>query len=232
MNKNLKNSLKRLWSGWVKPVVLTLAVITPIKSSLADYNQVPTGSMKPTILEGDRILVNKLAYDLKFPLTTWHIAQWGDPQRGDIVVCYSPIDGTRLVKRVVAIPGDTIAMHNSRLLINGTPASYTPLDPAVAKLIPEEEQPAHLLAEECVDGFSHAMMLTPAIPSRRSFAEISVPEAQYFLMGDHRDNSMDSRFFGFVEREQIIGKASTVVASFDPDHYHFPRKNRWLEKLR
>ena len=80
-------------------------VMFSMRSSLADWYHVPTGSMKPTILEGDRVFVDKLAYDLKVPFTTWHLAEWSQPQRGDIVVFFSPKDGTRLVKRVIGLPG-------------------------------------------------------------------------------------------------------------------------------
>jgi signal peptidase I len=99
-------------------------VMFSIRSSLADWNDVPTGSMKPTILEGDRVFVNKLAYDLKVPFTTWHIAEWSNPQRGDIVVFFSPKDGTRLVKRVIGLPGDTVELLNEQLIINGQPVEY------------------------------------------------------------------------------------------------------------
>ena len=88
----------------------------------------PTGSMKPTILEGDRIFVNKLAYDLKIPFTTWHLAQWDDPQCGDIVVFYSPSDGKRLVKRVVGLPGDRIGMWKNQVILNGVPLQYGSLE--------------------------------------------------------------------------------------------------------
>ena len=86
---------------------------------MADWNDVPTGSMKPTILEGDRVFVNKLAYDLKVPFTTWHITEWSNPHCGDIVVFFSPKDGKRLVKRVIGLPGDTVELQNERLVING-----------------------------------------------------------------------------------------------------------------
>ena len=86
----LKKLAKRFWYSWGKDILWVLLILVPIRSSIADWNDVPTGSMKPTILEGDRIFVNKLAYDLKVPLTQWHLARWGDPARGDIVVCFSP----------------------------------------------------------------------------------------------------------------------------------------------
>src|SRR5262245_40087463 len=100
----MKKSLRWLWKEWVKPLMICGLLVGSIRSAVADWNDVPTGSMKPTILEGDRVVVNKLAYDLKVPFTTWHVAEWGNPQRGDIVVFFSPVDGTRLVKRVIGLP--------------------------------------------------------------------------------------------------------------------------------
>src|SRR5260370_20986661 len=85
-----------------------LLVVSSLRSALADWNDVPTGSMKPTIEEGDRVVVNKLAYDLKVPFTTFELVQWGDPQRGDIVVLFSPVAATLLVKRVIGVPGHRI----------------------------------------------------------------------------------------------------------------------------
>ena len=96
-----------------------ILIVSSLRSALADWNDVPTGSMKPTIQEGDRVVVNKLAYDLKVPFTTIKIVKWDDPKRGDIVVLFSPVDGTRLVKRVVAIPGDQVEMRDNQLYING-----------------------------------------------------------------------------------------------------------------
>lgn len=228
----LKKLARRFWYGWGKDVLFVLLILVPIRSSIADWNDVPTGSMKPTILEGDRIFVNKLAYDLKVPLTTWHIARWSNPERGDIVVCFSPEDGKRLVKRVVAVPGDTIGMQGSRLVINGQPATYTVLDQAVINHVPEEDQSAHRFAVEHVEGRPHAVMLTPSLRSIRSFAPVVVPEGKYMLMGDNRDNSHDSRYFGFVDRKEIVGQGSAVVLSFDFKNYFQPRFNRWFRKLR
>ena len=90
----------------IKLLALMVLVLMAVRSAIADWNDVPSGSMNPTIVQGDRVFVNKLAYDLKVPFTTWHIAQWGNPKRGDIIVFFSPVDGTRLVKRVVGLPGD------------------------------------------------------------------------------------------------------------------------------
>jgi len=231
MLPKLKSALKRFWKQWARPILVAIAIVCPLRSSIADWNDVPTGSMKPTILEGDRIFVNKLAYDLKIPFTTWHIAQWGNPERGDIVVCYSPADRKRLVKRIVAIPGDNLSMQSSRLVVNGRSAHYATLDQKVVDGIPKEEQPFHVFAEEYISGQSHPVMFTPSKRSPRSFNPIAVPEGQYVVMGDNRDNSFDSRLFGFVDRKKIVGKAPAVVVSFNRDNYYLPRRDRWLKKL-
>src|SRR5215210_4682828 len=116
-----------------RPFVFVVLIVLSFRSSIADWNDVPTGSMKPTILEGDRIFVNKLAYDLKVPFTTWHLAQWDNPRRGEVVVFYSPQDGVRLVKRVIGEPGDVIELRNNQLFVNGQAADYGSLDPAIVK---------------------------------------------------------------------------------------------------
>src|SRR5882757_6471147 len=115
------------WTKEIGPFLILALVLFAIRSSLADWNDVPTGSMRPTILEGDRVFINKLAYDLKVPFTTRHIAQWSDPKRGDIVVFYSPHDEKRLVKRVIGLPGDILELRNNGLVLNGQPVEYKPL---------------------------------------------------------------------------------------------------------
>src|SRR5947209_7594500 len=101
-----QSPLRKFWN-FIRPIAILVIVLFAVRSSIADWNDVPTGSMIPTILEGDRIFVNKLAYDLKVPFTTKHIFTWGDPKRGDICVFFSPEpEGTRLVKRCVGIPGE------------------------------------------------------------------------------------------------------------------------------
>src|SRR5262245_15620755 len=110
-----ESRLSQFWKGWMKPVFVVLIITSAFRSAIADWNDVPTGSMKPTILEGDRIFVNKLAYDLKVPFTTTRLAQWDDPHRGDIVVLFSPGDGKRLVKRIVGLPGDQVELRDGKL---------------------------------------------------------------------------------------------------------------------
>src|SRR5499427_8372884 len=124
MSSATKDRLNRFWREWMRPLLVILIITSSFRSAIADWNVVPTGSMKPTIIEGDRIFVNKLAYDLKIPFTTIHLAKWSDPKRGEIVVFDSPKDGTRLVKRVVAVPGDIVQLDRNVLMINGQPAQY------------------------------------------------------------------------------------------------------------
>src|SRR6266705_2431156 len=125
MNANtLRSRVRKWWRQEIRPLLILALVLFSIRSSLADWSDVPTGSMKPTILEGDRVYVNKLAYDLKVPFTTWHIVEWSNPQRGDIVVFYSPYDGQRLVKRVIGLPGDHLELRNEGLILNGQPIVY------------------------------------------------------------------------------------------------------------
>lgn len=228
-------SLKDRWNHFLRrearPLLVTALVIFAFRSAVADWNDVPTGSMKPTIMEGDRILVNKLAYDLKVPFTTRHVAEWGNPQRGDVVVFYSPKDGKRLVKRVIGLPGDTIELRNEELLVNGTALDYSTLQKQFVEELPAAERPGHEYASEKLGSHLHPVMATPALPAMRSFGPVKVPEGKFFMMGDNRDNSFDSRYFGCVERSQILGRATAVAISLDHSAYWEPRLHRFFTAL-
>ncbi|MBY0312307.1 MAG: signal peptidase I [Phycisphaerales bacterium] len=218
---------QRVLHEWVYPLTLVLAIMAPIRSSIADWNDVPTGSMRPTILEGDRIYVNKLAFGLRVPFTTAWLARWDEPSRGDIVTFASPLDGTRLVKRVVALPGDRIAMHNNTLYINGEPMSWEITDPAASAPFPGGRDIPVRLAREQLTGRAHAITLTPGLASVNSFAERVIPDGEYFVMGDHRDMSNDSRFIGTVPLRSIYGRCPGVALSVDPQDGYSPRWERF-----
>src|SRR6476469_4901430 len=132
--------------------LVMLLVVSSLRSALADWNDVPTGSMKPTIEIGDRVVVNKLAYDLKVPFTTIELWKWADPQRGDIVVLFSPVDGTRLVKRVIAVPGDTVSLAENQVFVNGKPATWSMMRPGN-----DDEQGFILSTNETLFGRTHTM---------------------------------------------------------------------------
>jgi len=229
--KAFRSRARHYWRQEIRPLLILLLLVCAVRSSLADWNDVPTGSMKPTILEGDRVWVNKLAYDLKVPFTTWHIAEWSNPQRGDIVVFFSPHDGKRLVKRVIGLPGDTIELHNNTLVINGQNVEYQPIADELLREFTSTVRAGRVFATERLPGQTHAVAATPAAPAMRSFAPVRVPEGNYFMMGDNRDDSFDSRYWGTVDRKQIVGRATSVVMSLDRQHYWKPRWQRFFTSL-
>ncbi len=218
------------WRGWCKGVLITLFVIFLLKTGVADWNWVPSGSMKPTILEGDLVFVNKLAFGFKVPFTPWHLAHWSEPQHNDIVVFFSPRDGTRLVKRVIGCPGDVVEMRNNILYLNGKKLDYkrSETNPFLKEL---HEAPDAILATEKNGDSGHWVLAYPSQPARRSFAKTTVPAGKYFVLGDARDNSFDSRYFGLVDRDQVVGRASRVVFSFDKNHSYNPRFSRFFASL-
>ncbi len=231
MRIDWKNYIPRSRSEWGR-LVLLIVSITAFRSAIADWNDVPTGSMEPTILVGDRIFVNKVAYDLKVPYTTKHVVQWGNPSRGDIVVFFSPENGKRLVKRVIGIPGDTLALRDNRLHVNGEWIQYENSADQVSNV---REISGHIVEQQYLNehlgDVVHRIGILPAVPSRRSFGPVTVPSGRYFMMGDNRDLSADSRFFGFVDRDEIVGKATGVVLSFDRENWFLPRLDRFCRRL-
>lgn len=226
--KKWKRHGKILWGEWLKPLLIIGLVMFSFRSAVADWNDVPTGSMKPTILEGDRIFINKVAYDLKFPFTRWRLAQWKDPAWGDVVVLRSPEDGKRLVKRVVGLPGDVLEVRGRILVRNGEPAVYRMLEIEGGMAYLDMEPPPALYTE-AFDGRKHPIMLRGS--GLHPPGPFFVPEGTFFVMGDNRNNSRDSRYFGPVDRSAILGRATAVALSLDREHYYKPRWQRFFSNL-
>ena len=155
------------------------------------------------------------------------VAQPQLTKRGDIVVFYSPVDGKRLVKRVVGLPGDAIAMENNHLLVNGNPSVYEPIDQS--KRMPSDADQFCVL--EDLTGRKHPIQITPRQPAPRTFGPVTVPDGHYLMVGDNRDNSADSRYFGFVARERIVGRATAVVISLNILDRYQPRWERFFTEL-
>ncbi|MBJ2137875.1 signal peptidase I [Paraglaciecola chathamensis] len=204
-----------------KSVLLFIVLMCVFRSAIADWNEVPTGSMQPTIVEGDRIWVNKLAYDVSTPFVNYSLLKLADPIRGDIIVFDSAPADKRLVKRVVGIPGDTIAMIDNVLYINQQPLSY---ENNVAK--------GHFSdVTENLLGVQHRIRVANNGSRLSNFTPLTIPADYYLAMGDNRDNSADSRVIGLIPRDEIIGRANKVVMSLNYDNYYLPRTERFLHTL-
>ncbi len=221
----------RFWREWVRPLIVVLIVMGSFRSALADWNDVPSGSMKPTIVEGDRIFVNKAAYDLRVPFTRLRVMRWSEPHSGDIVVLFSPEDNKRLVKRVVGVPGDKLEMREGYLYINDKPLHYEHVEASDVVSLDERDKEDYRFWREQLGEHDHQLMLPPGPGPRGYFAPIQVPADHYWVMGDNRSNSRDSRYFGFVERGAIVGRATRVVLSVDKTRSYKPRWERFFRPL-
>ena len=176
------------------------------------------------------VLVNRVAYDFKLPLSDTILAELGTPQRGDVVVFLSPQDGTRLIKRLVAVPGDVVQMKDEVLTLNGQPLAYR--DPQV---VTEPLQPGlsvqAVRATESLGPQPHAVQFLPEVDARRNFGPVTVPAGQYFFLGDNRDNSADSRYIGMVPRHLLVGRAHHILASADIQGDWLPRLDRFGARI-
>ena len=230
MSKDAPSSRKTRWREYRQTAVFLFFMLV-FRSAWADWVTVPTGSMNPTIIEGDRVLVDKHVYGVRIPWTLMRLTDGRDPRRGEIVVFDSPADGTSLVKRVIGEPGDVVELDSEGLTINGVRADYAAGDVAHLDDIPATTL-AHdprVLRESGVVP-EHDVLRLPYRPGE-GFHAVVVPRGMYLMLGDSRDNSADSRFFGFVPRRNIVGLASRVAISFDPDNYYLPRGDRYFTKL-
>ncbi|MFG6432625.1 signal peptidase I [Roseateles sp. LYH14W] len=215
--------------------ILFLLGLALFRTAVADWNPIPSASMRPTLLEGDVVLVNRLAYALKLPLTDIVLLRLSEPQRGDVVTFSSPAGGTRLIKRIVGLPGDRIAMRGDVLLLNGQPVGLDGPQTRGETVAPGWVVDA-VRATERLEGRPHAVQFLPPLRARRDVAETTVPPGHYFMLGDNRDNSEDSRVIGTVPRELLIGRAHRVLVSADwlgEDGWRMaPRFGRWVTAIR
>ncbi|MBX2882327.1 MAG: signal peptidase I [Granulosicoccus sp.] len=202
-------------------LLVFLLLMFMFRSAIADWNEVPTSSMKPTIVEGDRILVNKLAYDIRVPFTKQSLVKLADPMRGDIIIFDSEVSDKRLVKRVVGVPGDMVELTDNKLIINGKPLQYQ----TVLRSRMVKHQREDLL------GIQHDIWVRESGSQLSNFTAVRVPQGYYLVLGDNRDNSADSRVIGLIPRGEIIGRSKRVVMSLNYDNYYIPRRERFLHPL-
>lgn len=221
----------RTWLKDNRGFLIFLACFGFMRTAVADWNPIPSGSMRPTLLEGDVVFVNRLAFDAKIPLTDHALARLADPVRGDVVTFSSPKDGTRLIKRIVGIPGDVVEMRDEVLFVNGEQARYTGVTPVTEPVASGIDLPA-IRATEQVAGSSRTVQFLPPVGARRSFGPLRLGADEYFMLGDNRDNSEDSRFIGPVARKLLIGRAHHILLSADILGWWAPRFERIAAPIR
>ncbi len=199
-----------------------LLIVWIIRSFIVQPYRVPTGSLEPTIAPGDFILVNQFAYGLRFPALNYQLVPVGEPKRGDIVLFYWPVDPNIVfVKRLIGLPGDHIVYKNKTLYINGKEMQQQDLGAGFD--IESNENIAVIVKQENLDGIIHKINVLPQ-GGETGDIDITVPAGNYFMMGDNRDDSEDSRSWGFVPQENIIGKALFVWMNWDADNHRIDWK--------
>jgi signal peptidase I len=197
-----------------------LFVVLVLRSFLIEPFQIPTGSMIPTLLVGDFIVVNKFAYGVRLPVFGTKVLDVDDPVSGDVMVFVPPHKDEYYIKRVIGTPGDTVRYENKVLYLNGVEQ----VQEFVAQIPPN--RPEYQVLEEVINGQPHMIHRSPF--QGAGAQEWVVPEGMYFMMGDNRDRSSDSRFWGFVPEENIVGKAFAVWFHWDSGLPEFSR-NGWIE---
>lgn len=192
------------------PIVL---IVLLLRSFLFEPFRIPSGSMMPTLLIGDFILVNKFTYGIRLPVVNTKVVQLGEPQRGDIVVFRFPKDPSiDYIKRVIGLPGDRVAYFNKKLYINGKPVEQVSLGRYQGLGEGINMTGAEHLSENLL-GVEHSILVAPGMPTIEDV--FVVPEGHYFVMGDNRDNSNDSRYWGVVPEANLVGKAFFIWMSLD-----------------
>jgi signal peptidase I len=201
-------------------------IVLILRSFIVEPFRIPSGSMIPTLLVGDFILVNKYSYGIRLPLINKKVIDIGSPERGDVAVFRYPLDpSTPFIKRVVGIPGDKIDFRDRRLYINDKEVDYDQIGTYVG-IKSSAQHTGAKIAEEDLFGYSHQILLTPRAHNP-SFTGI-VPPGSYFVLGDNRDNSRDSRYWGYVPDANLVGRAFMIWMNWD----HGPELGRIGSKIR
>ncbi|WP_444893230.1 signal peptidase I [Microbulbifer sp. TRSA001] len=186
-----------------------LAIVFVLRSFIVEPFQIPSGSMIPTLEVGDFILVNKYAYGVRLPVSRTKVMDVGEPKRGDVMVFFPPHNNdTYYIKRVIGLPGDRIELKNNVLYVNGELARQE-----LIRAIPPSNPQTEVMWED-LDGYRHEMQKSVHPRQYSNFSGV-VPEGHYFMMGDNRDNSLDSREWGFVPEKDIVGKAFAIWMHWD-----------------
>jgi len=181
---------------YIEAIILAILIAFFIRTFVIQAYKIPSGSMKPTLLVGDHILVSKFNYGIKLPFIRSTLIPTGTPKRGDIVVFIYPEDRSKdFIKRLIGLPGDTIEIRDKKILLNGQPYSDT-----------------HGV-------YVDNIIIPGAVQPRDNFGPVKVPEGSLFVMGDNRDESYDSRFWGVVNMKDVLGKALIIYWSWNQDDH-------------
>jgi len=190
-----------------------LLVVLLLRSFVAEPFRIPSGSMMPTLVVGDFILVNKFAYGIRLPVLRTKVLPVGEPKRGDVVVFkYPQQPEVDYIKRIIGLPGDRVRYENKQLFINGEPMPQTALGNYPGDG-PQGRMLGARMLEENLQGVVHAILQRPEAEGPEG--EVVVPAGHYFVMGDNRDNSNDSRYWGFVPEANLVGRAMLIWMHFD-----------------
>ena len=198
-----------------------LLVVFVLRSFIAEPFRIPSGSMLPTLHIGDFILVNKFSYGIRLPVLNKKVIDISDPTRGDVVVFRYPKDeATNFIKRLIGVPGDKIQYRQKRLTINGEEVDLEELGEFSGLEAGEPGLLAEML-DESIDGRTHKILWDEG--GNNAVFEFTVPEGQYFVMGDNRDHSNDSRYWGFVEDRLLVGKAFFIWFNYNKGSVNWSR---------
>ncbi|MDR2839436.1 MAG: signal peptidase I, partial [Azonexus sp.] len=215
-----------LWVEWGADLFWVILIVFVLRSFIVEPFKIPSGSMTPTLLDGDFILVNKFIYGIRLPVIDKKIISVSEPQRGDVMVFRYPVNPVdNYIKRVIGVPGDTITYDNKRLTINGEALETKRIDDYLHKLFYAEQyvektgDTEHRMLNYV--GYSALVDRVEDFPYRENCTynatgfTCKVPAGHYFMMGDNRDDSKDSRYWGFVPEENIVGKAFFIWFNFN-----------------
>ena len=215
-----------------KILALIIVIIFAGRSSFLDWNHVSTGSMRPAIIEGDRVVIDKRAYDFALPFTSWKVINIGSPSRGEIIIFKKHDNPQLLIKRIVGLPGETIEIANNKVRVDDVQADYKALHKKGFNHLDLYTRTKNEFRLEVFEDSAHAIMLQKeTYDDAGSSIKINIPDGYYFVLGDNRSSSIDSRDIGLIPREQVFGRASKVAFSLNYDNLYLPRKDRFFKDL-
>ncbi|MEM7704900.1 MAG: signal peptidase I [Pseudomonadota bacterium] len=200
------------------PVLFVLIGIATFRTAVADWSHIPSTSMEPNFYPGDYIWVEKFSYGPSIPLVNKRLPGWGSPERGDIVTFVPPHTDDVYIKRVIGVPGDEIVVEGAAVWVNGERLSQTA----------ERRPDGNIIASETINGITHDIQFSANLRVAPGAQTFRVPEGKYFMLGDHRNNSVDSRVWGFASEDQIQGRVTHVAVSFASER---PWRDRFAKRV-